>query len=396
MQVNLEQPNVIRSTQRWWASTRRRQFSLLLASLLLAAMACAQKGKGSQEAEKSRPLPNSLTSSAIMAERMQSAGAINPERRVLALYYPWYRSLKYSQAWAHQDAVDMQHKTMASHTHFPVLGPYDSSDPTVIDWHLEQAHKAGIDTLVCSWWGAKDPTGQAFRQLLARAALHDMKVCILWEQCSRPVTAQTLGTELGYILETFGNQPAYLKQDGKPVVFAFERVCKMVSRSTWAQVFNAVNKKYAPGVIIIGDGQSQGDTILWDGLYNLGITFDMAGSSVERAARIQHDASEALILLGRRIRRISVVTIAPGYDDRKASSASGNRPSLVMDRQNGKLYSQLWQQAIEDSPDWILINSFNQWHAGTEIEPSVELGDQYMKLTHDYTAQFKQHIANVH
>ena len=53
------------------------------------------------------------------------------------------------------------------------------------------------------------------------------------------------------------------------------------------------------------------------------------------------------------------------------------------------MYNVLWQQAITDDPDWILINSFNQWHAGTEIEPSVEMGDKYLRLTHQYAAQFK-------
>jgi hypothetical protein len=40
-------------------------------------------------------------------------------------------------------------------------------------------------------------------------------------------------------------------------------------------------------------------------------------------------------------------------------------------------------------PDWVLVESFNHWEIGTEIEPSVQFGDQYLKLTAEYAARFK-------
>ena len=39
--------------------------------------------------------------------------------------------------------------------------------------------------------------------------------------------------------------------------------------------------------------------------------------------------------------------------------------------------------------DWVLIDSFNQWEIGTEIEPSREYGDLYLKLTAEQAARFK-------
>ena len=55
------------------------------------------------------------------------------------------------------------------HAHYPVGGPYDSADTKVIERHLSEAKAAGIDTLVCSWWGRQDPTDRAIRLLLQRA-----------------------------------------------------------------------------------------------------------------------------------------------------------------------------------------------------------------------------------
>ena len=32
---------------------------------------------------------------------------------------------------------------------------------------------------------------------------------------------------------------------------------------------------------------------------------------------------------------------------------------------------------------FILVQTFNEWHEGTELEPSTEFGDMYLKLTRE-------------
>ncbi|HID22466.1 MAG TPA: hypothetical protein EYP14_08700, partial [Planctomycetaceae bacterium] len=88
---------------------------------------------------------------------------------------------------------------------------------------------------------------------------------------------------------------------------------------------------------------------------------------------------EAAVTLG----RISTVTVIPGYDDTKI-----RRPGLKVPRRDGALYRMQWEEAIAAQPDWVLITSWNEWHEGSEIEPSVEHGDQYLKLTAEYAKPF--------
>jgi len=91
------------------------------------------------------------------------------------------------------------------------------------------------------------------------------------------------------------------------------------------------------------------------------------------------------VALAREYNHISCVTVSPGYDDTKL------RPKgHAMDRQNGEAYRVLWEEAIRSKPDWVLITSWNEWIEGTEIEPSVEDGDKYLKLTAEYASQFRQ------
>ena len=55
------------------------------------------------------------------------------EKRVLALYYPWYLTLQHSHHWEHQTGVNVARRHIASHTHYPAQGPYNSTDAAVLD-----------------------------------------------------------------------------------------------------------------------------------------------------------------------------------------------------------------------------------------------------------------------
>ena len=50
----------------------------------------------------------------------------------------------------------------------------------------------------------------------------------------------------------------------------------------------------------------------------------------------------------------------------------------------------MWEQAINARPQWILITSFNEWHEGSEIEPSFEDGYFYLERTAYWSRRFKE------
>jgi hypothetical protein len=71
-----------------------------------------------------------------------------------------------------------------------------------------------------------------------------------------------------------------------------------------------------------------------------------------------------------------VATVVPGFNN----SAVQTEPR-VTDRRDGSYYSLYWFIAKACSSDGYAITSFNEWHEGTEIEPSREYGHQYIYLT---------------
>ena len=339
-------------------------------------------------APRSRPTNIPVRSIGAGAEGVKTRKPL--PRRVLALYYPWYQTADRSNTWAHQEGVDTAHKRILSHAHYPVSGPYDSSDLRVMERHLAQAQAAGIDTLVCSWWGADDPTDETIRALLPRAAKHHITICALWEQYKGMGGDEELSRNLTYLLQGMARQPGYLKVDNRPVVFVYERVRLSARHDEWVSVLNEITNTYPPGVFIVGDGQTHEERLMWDGQYSLHAPDSMVGQTPEAIGREQHHERLADLTESHRQNHVAVVSLMPGYDDRRYNTLHNQPGSVLVNRENGELYATLWKQAIKDKPDWILINSFNQWHAGNEIEPSVEMGDRYLKLTRMYADRFKQ------
>ncbi len=77
-------------------------------------------------------------------------------------------------------------------------------------------------------------------------------------------------------------------------------------------------------------------------------------------------------------------TTLAGYDDRII-----RRPGMCIDRNDGDTYDDLWDLCIDAEADWVLITSFNEWHEGTEIEPSEEYGDLFIHRTNYWANKFK-------
>ena len=330
------------------------------------------------------PMPRTIGAG---AEKVTARPAV--PKQVLALYYPWYRTPDHSNEWAHQEGVNTAHTRILSHAHYPASGPYDSSDDAIIDRHLAQAQAAGIDTLVCSWWGADDPTDEAIRLLMPRAAKRHINVCVLWEQFAGMGGGEELRKNLTYLLQGMARQPGYLKVDNRPVIFVYERVRQSAGHDEWVNVLNEITKAYPPGVFIVGDGRVLAERMMWDGQYSLHAPDRMVGRTPEVIAKVQHRERLADLKESRQQNHLAVVSLMPGYDDRRYNALHNQPGSVLVNREDGALYATLWKQAIADRPDWILINSFNQWHAGNEIEPSVEMGDRYLKLTRTFADEFK-------
>lgn len=78
--------------------------------------------------------------------------------------------------------------------------------------------------------------------------------------------------------------------------------------------------------------------------------------------------------------------IGPGYDH----SAVPGRTPLVRDRAGGKFYEESWLKFLRRPTHFVMIETWNEFHEGTDIAESKEYGRQYIELTRKYADRFKQ------
>jgi len=336
-------------------------------------------------------VPSCSTAVAALIAAAFSVSAQTPHslfqapREVLAFYYPWYGTAEKQGKTVHWGKINAEQHDISDSTHYPAQGAYDSHDPALVERQIKLAKANGITGFIHSWWGQNRLEDEALPIVLAAAGKENFKVSVYWETAPAKERAQIdhAINDLTYLLTKYATNPAFLKVDGKPVIFVYGRVMGEVPLSSWPDIISGARAK-SGDFLLIADGYHEKYARQFDGLHAYNICSSVKGKSPDalRAWAAKHYGD--VVKLARDNHRISCVDIIPGYDDTKI-----RHPGLKVDRLDGQVYSILWDETIKASPDWVLITSWNEWHEGSEIEPSLEYGDKYLTLTKEYTERFR-------
>ena len=86
---------------------------------------------------------------------------------------------------------------------------------------------------------------------------------------------------------------------------------------------------------------------------------------------------------------LDVASLGPGYDD----SAVPGRTTPRRDRSGGRFYEHNWRRLLAIDPTHrpaiVAVETWNEWHEGTDVAPSREYGRQYVALTRRFADQWR-------
>lgn len=287
------------------------------------------------------------------------------EPPVLAFYYAWFDQ----NTWSSGQSVDLPAQ------------PYNSTDPAVIERHVAQAQGAGIDALVQSWYGPQVENNQTetnFRTLLDISAARGFKAAVDLE-----VTSPFLGSSgavsqaLGTLIATHAQHPAYLRYQGKPVIFFWRQ--QQYSVETWAGIRSQVDPNH--DTLWIAEGTDLAYQSVFDGhhLYNIAWAGSPADQLAKWGDRVRGYEAE------NQVDRLWVATAMPGYND--TNLPRGN--AFAVSRQGGDYLRSTWRGAVASQPDMVIITSFNEWLEGTQLEPSASYGNLYLDVTRELVTELR-------
>ena len=321
----------------------------LLAALTLVLAACGQARTTGAPVES----PCARHGSAFARPCLPVSASASPPAvsaaPVFAYYYMWMQGSYWST-------------NKLDHPVEPFPGHYNSADPAVIKWQIEQAKAAGITGFIVSW-----KNNATYQQILpeVESAANQANFKLAMEYETLGASKQTLpvsevSADFKYFVANYASNPAWYRANGKPLTMIDDS--NFYPTSQLAAITGPVRSSLA----VLQDVSTAS-------LYNKYAAYtdgDAYYWSSDNPAANPHAAAdlEALGAAVHAAHGIWIAPFAPGYN----STLIGGH--VVVPRDNGATLRTEYAIAAASSPDILGLISWNEWTENTYVEPSVSYG----------------------
>ena len=319
--------------------------------------------------------------------------AIPPSNITVGVYYyPWHADDFHNGQGYLRRLLQPRHE--------PTLGEYDDRATAVITQHLAWSRQANVRLWITSWWGPnRDEDTTTRDRILNHHDLGEHQIALLYESTGRikrrgDVTTANVASDIEYICDTYFDHPNYYRVNGRPVLFVYvSRVLEdlgVLEESLLLMRGVALGKGY--NVFLVGDHAFQRAPSLVDvfqPLYYLDAVtnYDMYGAMRGRGGYAGQAMVDQYVSEQRGWRQAAhqhnslfIPCVSPGFNDRGVRLEAGHPPlSRKLVNSSTSLAGSLFRAILQGArflvdpgmSNLLLVNSFNEWHEDTQIEPAI-------------------------
>ncbi len=298
--------------------------------------------------------------------------------------------------------------------YYPLIGPYDSSDPAVLEYHVLLMKLSGIDGVIVDWYGPDDYydygiNNQRTLDIFAYAEKAGLKFSLCYEDGT--IRAETKGgcingvcvtsanaishaqSEMLYAQNHFFVYTNYLRWQNHPVLLNFGPQY-FTDGADWTSIFSVLNPSNVPAffpenncLLPAGEG-----------------AFDWPPMQLSRTN--SQSPREPVLSDGAMISYLDnfdaratawpayVSTAFPRFHDIYAQAGAG--PSYgYLDDQNGNTLRQTLSRAMTNDSAIVQIATWNDFGEGTIVEPTAsgsepttEYGYTDLAIIQDFRRQY--------
>ena len=312
---------------------------------------------------------------------VRAANGDTPQARpqMVVHYMPWFMAKPFSSVWGwhwtmnaggqfgafNPEKTTTDGRRCIASRLYPEIGPYDSADPAVQEYHLQLMKIAGLAGIIVDWYGKSDLNDYAtirdtVLKLLPLAAAYHLKVGVCYEDqtINQRVSAGKLTAanrtsaakeDIEWLKQAVFTSGCRLTVDDRPVLLSFGQ--DGLTDAEWRSVLQGETNRYYSEhhrrTAAVG-------AFDWP-LPNIGPT------STQRFYA-QNGADSHFI-----------AAAFTRFDDVYTEGKAGKSFPKI-DDEKGALLKRTLMQALKSRADLIQIATWNDWGEGTEIEPSREVG----------------------
>lgn len=299
-------------------------------------------------------------------------------------YYNWYGNPQFDKEyrhWAHDVLKKFPEDTLTGHfpggenigaNFYPYLGTYSCNDSSVIRKHMEMIQRAGVGVVILTWWGENSFEDKNVKLIMDIANDYKIKVSFHIEPFPErnPVNVKKAIT---YLINCYDKHPAFYKmkeRNNRPLFYVYDSY--LIKAEDWATILQDDGSNTIRGTeydaIMIGLWVNEKEeefftTSGFDGFYtyfaSTGFTY---GSTPENWKKLENWSETN--------KKLFIPCVGPGYIDTRIRPWNAEN---TKEREMGKYYDRMFDEAIHSGSSIIGITSFNEWHEGTQIEPSIEM-----------------------
>lgn len=329
------------------------------------------------------PLPPFLCLLPLLLTRLASSHAAESKPALWAVYYAWYQTADGPHSKSSMWTVDDANKTPRSKAQ-PLIGYYDSDNTDVVRWHVQLAKAAGIEAFLCSWWGGANISGVAFEKtILPVAAEEKFKVAMCSELAQFHHDVKVLAREMSAVLRRAKDNAAYLRVDGKPVVYLYQvPFDPKLTTATYAELTRGVEAEIGPVYWMLDKVTNAGDRGLnfpadWLEIPEIPMIGFYGTFSIKRIWKYDELAPHysRLVKQAHAANKKVFLPAHPGLDNSGIQS-----PYFIIPRDDGATLRGYLRAISDAGADVALLTSFNEWPETTIVEPSSTWPDPYCYL----------------
>ena len=257
--------------------------------------------------------------------------------------------------------------------YYPLIGPYASSDPAVLEYHLLLMKYAGIDGVLVDWYGIQqknDLPGIAKNTDALFKAIEKtgLEFAIVYEdrflEGNKTGMINQAKTDMLYLQSNYFNKKYYTKINEKPLLLIFGPIT-LQSKSDWEDVFSSLSQQ--PTFLTLQDFFHTASTTA-------------SGEYMWVDNRKPEDkyskAADFPVFIG---------AAYPGFRDFYKEGGNGENLNVNWDYDNGNLFESLLNLGKNKGMKYMQLETWNDFGEGTMIEPTLEFGYKFLTINQQFT-----------